>query len=112
MPETMTARAPRMPAFDYQPRPYTGPGREEVLAARRQFTSPALFTLYREPLMLVEGRMQYLFDETGRPMVLMTHNTDIADGWEREADLDAYFQRFAWQAYSVGVNVMIWMMTR
>jgi hypothetical protein len=53
-----------------------------------------------------------ILDETGRPMVLMTHNTDIADGWEREADLDAYFQRFAWQAYSVGVNVMMWIMTR
>ena len=53
-----------------------------------------------------------ILDETGRPMVLMTHNTDIADGWEREADLDAYFQRFAWQAYSIGVNVMMWIMTR
>ncbi|HTG49274.1 MAG TPA: aspartate aminotransferase family protein [Gemmatimonadales bacterium] len=66
MPETMTARAPQMPAFDYQPRPYTGPSRDEVLAARRQYTNPAVFTLYREPLMIVEGRMQYLFDETGR----------------------------------------------
>ena len=66
MPETMTARAPQMPAFDYQPRPYTGPTRDEVLAARRQYTNPAVFTLYREPLMIVEGRMQYLFDETGR----------------------------------------------
>ena len=33
MPETMTARAPQMPAFDYQPRPYDGPTRDEVLAA-------------------------------------------------------------------------------
>jgi alanine-glyoxylate transaminase/(R)-3-amino-2-methylpropionate-pyruvate transaminase len=66
MPDTMTARELQMPAFDYQPRPYTGPSREEVLAARRQYTNPAVFTLYREPLMIVEGRMQYLFDETGR----------------------------------------------
>jgi alanine-glyoxylate transaminase / (R)-3-amino-2-methylpropionate-pyruvate transaminase len=65
MPETLTA-APKMPAFDYQPRPYAGPGREEVLAARRRYTNPAIFTLYREPLMIVEGRMQYLFDEIGR----------------------------------------------
>jgi hypothetical protein len=56
--------------------------------------------------------MHAIFDQDGRPMVLMTHNTDIADGWEREADLDAYFQRFAWQAYSVGINVMMWIMTR
>lgn len=55
-----------MPAFDYTPRPYTGPPREEVLAMRREYANPALFTLYRDPLMIVEGQMQYLFDETGR----------------------------------------------
>ena len=66
MPDTMTARELQMPAFDYQPSPYTGPSREEVLAARRQYTNPAVFTLYRDPLLIVEGRMQYLFDETGR----------------------------------------------
>jgi alanine-glyoxylate transaminase/(R)-3-amino-2-methylpropionate-pyruvate transaminase len=55
-----------MPPFDYTPRPYRGPSREEVLALRRQYVNPALFTLYREPLMIVEGKMQYLFDETGR----------------------------------------------
>ena len=58
--------APRMPAFDYTPRPYHGPSRAEVLAARRAYANPGLFTLYREPLMIVEGRMQYVFDETGR----------------------------------------------
>jgi hypothetical protein len=47
-----------------------------------------------------------------RPMVVLTHNTDIADGWEREADMEAFFQRFAWQAYSLGINVMMWIMTR
>lgn len=55
-----------MPPFDYVPRPYEGPSREQVLALRRQYVNPAVFTLYREPLMIVEGKMQYLFDETGR----------------------------------------------
>jgi alanine-glyoxylate transaminase / (R)-3-amino-2-methylpropionate-pyruvate transaminase len=55
-----------MPPFDYRPRPYHGPTREEVLALRRRHVNPAVFTLYREPLMIVEGKMQYLFDETGR----------------------------------------------
>jgi alanine-glyoxylate transaminase/(R)-3-amino-2-methylpropionate-pyruvate transaminase len=55
-----------MPPFDYQPAPYRGPGRDEVLALRQAHVSPAIFTLYREPLMIVDGRMQYLFDETGR----------------------------------------------
>jgi alanine-glyoxylate transaminase / (R)-3-amino-2-methylpropionate-pyruvate transaminase len=55
-----------MPPFEYTPRPYTGPSREEVLALRRQYVNPVVFTLYRDPLMIVEGKMQYLFDETGR----------------------------------------------
>lgn len=60
--------APRleMPPTDHRPRPYTGPSREEVLAMRRQYVNPAVFTIYREPLMIVEGFMQYLWDETGR----------------------------------------------
>jgi len=65
MPELMTQPL-QMPAFDYQPRPYTGPSRAEVLAARQRYANPALFALYREPLLIVEGKMQYLFDETGR----------------------------------------------
>ena len=72
----MTSVAPRrpldrasrveLPPTDHVPRPYTGPSRDEVLAMRRQFTNPAVFTLYREPLLIVEGHMQYLYDETGR----------------------------------------------
>jgi len=55
-----------MPAIDHVPRPYTGPTREEILAMRRQYVNPAVLTLYREPLLIVEGHMQWLFDETGR----------------------------------------------
>ena len=57
---------PVMPPCDHVPRPYTGPAREELLALRRTHVNPALFTLYREPLLIVEGHMQWLFDETGR----------------------------------------------
>ena len=65
----MTATAPARPALppsDHRPRPYTGPSKAEVLALRQRYTNPAIFTLYREPLLIVEGHMQYLFDETGR----------------------------------------------
>lgn len=57
---------PVLPAFDHQPAPYTGPSAEEVLAMRREFLSPAIFHYYKRPLMIVEGRGQYLYDETGR----------------------------------------------
>jgi alanine-glyoxylate transaminase/(R)-3-amino-2-methylpropionate-pyruvate transaminase len=55
-----------MPACAHRPRAYTGPSRAEVLALRQRYAHPSLFTLYREPLMLVEGHLQWLFDETGR----------------------------------------------
>ena len=57
---------PSLPPCEHQPRPYAGPAKAEVLALRRQYVNPAIFTYYREPLMIVEGRMQYLYDETGR----------------------------------------------
>jgi alanine-glyoxylate transaminase / (R)-3-amino-2-methylpropionate-pyruvate transaminase len=55
-----------MPASNHKPRKYDGPSREELIAMRKQFTNPAVFTLYKEPLLIVEGHMQWLFDETGR----------------------------------------------
>ncbi len=55
-----------LPPCDYQPKPYTGPSAEEVFALRKQFLSPALFHYYKQPLMLVEGKAQWVFDEKGR----------------------------------------------
>lgn len=55
-----------MPACAYAPPPYEGPPKEEVLRLRQQYVNPAVFAYYKEPLMVVDGHMQYLFDETGR----------------------------------------------
>ncbi|KAH9673260.1 putative aminotransferase class III superfamily protein [Citrus sinensis] len=57
---------PRMPPFDYSPPPYDGPSADEILAKRKTFLSPSLFHLYSKPLNVVDGKMQYLFDENGR----------------------------------------------
>ena len=59
-------KTPLLPPFAYQPRPYTGPSAEEVLALRKQFLNPAIFHYYKKPIMIVEGKGQYLFDEQGR----------------------------------------------
>lgn len=56
----------QMPSCDYKPRPYAGPSKAEVLETRRQFVNPGVFTYYKEPIMIIDGYMQYLFDETGR----------------------------------------------
>jgi alanine-glyoxylate transaminase/(R)-3-amino-2-methylpropionate-pyruvate transaminase len=55
-----------LPVSSHRPAPYTGPSREEVLALRRQYLTPGLITYYRDPLLVVEGHMQYLWDETGK----------------------------------------------
>jgi alanine-glyoxylate transaminase / (R)-3-amino-2-methylpropionate-pyruvate transaminase len=70
MPAKTSAAAPGtaqpLPKPAHDPAPYTGPSRDEVLAMRRQYLTPGLITYYREPLLLVEGHMQYLWDETGK----------------------------------------------
>src|SRR3954454_5078425 len=55
-----------LPPTHHRPRPYAGPSKQELLAMRKQFTNPAIFTLYKEPVLIVEGHMQYLYDETGK----------------------------------------------
>jgi alanine-glyoxylate transaminase / (R)-3-amino-2-methylpropionate-pyruvate transaminase len=60
------ATAASLPVSSHKPVPYTGPARDEVLAMRRQYLTPGLITYYREPLLVVEGHMQYLWDETGK----------------------------------------------
>ena len=57
---------PQLPPFSHTPTPYTGPGLEEVRALRTANVNPALFHYYKEPIMIVEGKGQYLYDETGR----------------------------------------------
>jgi alanine-glyoxylate transaminase/(R)-3-amino-2-methylpropionate-pyruvate transaminase len=56
----------KMPDTKYTPPAYDGPSKAEVLAMRKQYCNPAIFTIYADPIMIVEGHMQWLFDETGR----------------------------------------------
>jgi hypothetical protein len=50
-------------------------------------------------------------DEHGRLMVLMTHNTDFGDSWEREGLSREYFLTFSVDGYALGVNVLVYLMT-
>ncbi len=63
---TAAAKRTSLPMSPHKPTPYDGPSREEVLALRRQYVTPGLITYYKEPLLVVEGSMQYLWDETGK----------------------------------------------
>jgi hypothetical protein len=50
-------------------------------------------------------------DMHGRIMLAMTHNTDIADAFEREADDPRFFARFSPTGYALGINVLLYAMT-
>jgi hypothetical protein len=56
--------------------------------------------------------MWAMVDEDGHIAVLITHNTDISDGWEREAYDDRFFVDFSPPAYAIGMNVILWAMSR
>jgi alanine-glyoxylate transaminase/(R)-3-amino-2-methylpropionate-pyruvate transaminase len=55
----------QLPICDHTPTPYDGPSRDEVIALRTQYVSPGVITYYKDPLMIVEGKMQYVWDEKG-----------------------------------------------
>src|SRR5437660_3933274 len=59
-------KLPDLPPFDHTPKKYTGPSADEVLRLRKEFLNPGIFLYYKKPLMLVEGKMQYVWDEHGR----------------------------------------------
>jgi hypothetical protein len=41
----------------------------------------------------------------------LMYRTDIADGWEREGEDEAFFYAFSPVAYSLGINIVLWAMT-
>ena len=50
-------------------------------------------------------------DAHGRLMVVMVHNTDVPDAWEREGENPEYFYRFSPEAYAVGIDIVVYAMT-
>ena len=52
-----------------------------------------------------------ILDRRGRILVLATHNTDVGDSWEREADDPTYFYHFSVDGYAFGINVLLYAMS-
>jgi len=50
-------------------------------------------------------------DSKGRLIVVMTHNTDFGDAYERESESPDYFQRFSVPGYAIGIDVVLYAMT-
>jgi hypothetical protein len=58
-----------------------------------------------------EPHARAISDRAGRIMVLMTHNTDISDAWEREGEDPTYFFQFSPKGYAVGINAILYALT-
>jgi hypothetical protein len=61
--------------------------------------------------MSAEPHFRGISDEHGRLMVVMTHNTDISDAWEREGEDPQFFFSFSPNGYAVGLDVVLYGMT-
>ena len=44
-------------------------------------------------------------------IVLMTHNTDFGDSWEREGDDATYFVNFGPDGYAFGIDAVLYALT-
>jgi hypothetical protein len=58
-----------------------------------------------------QAHLRAIRDREGRIMVLMTHNTDVADSWEREGEDPGFFYQFSPNGYALGINVLLHAMT-
>ena len=52
------------------------------------------------------------FDDKGRMMMIVCHNTDLGDGWEREGEDPWYFREFSEKkSYPLGINILFYQFT-
>lgn len=59
-----------------------------------------------------EVHYRAILDDKQRIMVLICHNTDLGDGWEREGVDPWYFKEFSEKkAYPLGINIVTYAMT-
>ena len=60
-----------------------------------------------------EPHYQALYDDNGRMMCIVCHNTDLGDGWEREGENHWYFKEFSEKyAYPLGINIVFYALTQ
>jgi hypothetical protein len=59
-----------------------------------------------------EVHFKALFDDKGRMMSIICHNTDLGDGWEQEGVDEWYFREFSEKkSYPMGINIVFYAMT-
>jgi hypothetical protein len=57
------------------------------------------------------AHLRAIRDSHHRIIVVMTHNTDVSDSWEREGDDPEFFYQFSPRGYALGIDVLLYAMT-
>lgn len=59
-----------------------------------------------------EAHYKACYDDKGRMMMIVCHNTDLGDGWEREGEDEWYFREFSEKkSYPLGINILFYQFT-
>jgi hypothetical protein len=56
-------------------------------------------------------RVGAILDPNRRIVVLLTHNTDFGDAYERESEDPEFFYKFSVEGYAIGINILLYAMT-
>lgn len=57
------------------------------------------------------AHLRAIRDRHGRIICVMTHNTDMSDSFEREAEDPQFFYQFSPDGYALGINIMLYALT-
>jgi len=60
----------------------------------------------------IQVHVRAIRDQHRRIVVLMTHNTDVGDSFERERESTEYSRLFSPPGYALGINVLLYAMTQ
>lgn len=52
--------------------------------------------------------LQLVNNSKGDVAIIMTHNSDVADGWERDGESEAYTLEYGFDSYALGINVLLY----
>lgn len=59
-----------------------------------------------------EAHYKGFYDDKERMVMIICHNTDLGDGWEREDENVEYFHQFSEKrSYPLGINIIVYAMT-
>lgn len=62
----------KLPSTNYVPKPYTGPSYKEIMENKEKYLPKFYMPYYKQPLLVVQGHGQYLWDHTGKRYLDLT----------------------------------------